>query len=72
MRDGNNPGALCIPKPNDERTHMNDVNWEGVYEAILLDIAHVIEGTSMPDEKLETITQLLVGNDFMEKPPLYS
>jgi hypothetical protein len=51
---------------------MNDVNWEGVYEAILLDIAHVIEGTSMPDEKLETITQILVGNDFMEKPPLYS
>ena len=51
---------------------MNDVNWEGVYEAILLDIAHVIEGTSKPDEKLETITQILVGNDFMEKPPLYS
>jgi hypothetical protein len=51
---------------------MNDVNWEGVYEAILLDIAHVIEGTGMPDEKLETITSILVGNDFMEKPPLYS
>ena len=50
---------------------MNDVNWEGVYEAILLDITHVIEDTSMPDEKLERITQILVGNDFMEQPSLY-
>jgi hypothetical protein len=22
MRDGNNPGALCIPKPNDGRNNM--------------------------------------------------
>jgi hypothetical protein len=51
---------------------MNDVNWEGVYEAILLDIAHVIEGAGMPDDKTQRITEILVGNDFMEKPPLYS
>ena len=51
---------------------MNDVNWEGVYEAILLDITHVIESVGMPDDKVQRITELLVGNDFMEKPPLYS
>ena len=55
-----------------EGRKMNDVNWEGVYEAILLYIAHVIEDTNMPDEKMQRITEILVGNDFMEKPSLYS
>ena len=50
---------------------MSDVNWEGVYEAILLDITHVVESTNMPDEKLQRVTEILVGNDFMERPPIY-
>jgi|LakMenE01Jun11ns_1017448.scaffolds.fasta_scaffold6462063_2 hypothetical protein len=50
---------------------MRDINWEEVYEAILKDIVDVVEGTLFQDEKLERITQILVGNDFMEKPQLY-
>jgi len=49
----------------------NDINWEEVYEAILKDIVNVVEGTLFEDEKLERITEILAGNDFMEKPPLY-
>jgi hypothetical protein len=49
---------------------MNDINWEEIYESILKDIVEVVESTSF--EKIERITEILVGNDFMEKPPLYS
>lgn len=49
---------------------MSNINWEQVYEAILKDIVDVVEGTSF--EKIERITEILVGNDFMEKPSLYS
>ena len=48
-----------------------DKNWEEIYEAILKDIVDVVEGTLFEDEKLERITKILVGNDFMEKPQLY-
>ena len=48
-----------------------DKNWEEIYEAILKDIVDVVEGTLFRDEKLERITEILVGNDFMEKPQLY-
>lgn len=51
---------------------MNDKNWEAIYESILKDIVDVVEGTSFQDEKLERITEILVSNDFMEKPSLYS
>jgi hypothetical protein len=50
---------------------MNDINWEEVYEAILKDIVGVIEGALFRDEKLDRITEILVANDFMEKPQLY-
>ena len=46
---------------------MNNVNWEGVYEAILLDIASVVEDSSKgADRKIDRITEILVSNDFME------
>jgi len=48
-----------------------DRNWEEIYEAILKDIVDVVEGTLFQDEKLDRITEILVGNDFMEKPQLY-
>lgn len=51
---------------------MNDKNWEEIYESILKDIVEVVEGNSFQDEKLNRITEILVGNDFMEKPSLYS
>jgi hypothetical protein len=51
---------------------MNDRNWEEIYEAILKDIVYVIEGNRADYEKVEFITSILVSNDFMEKPPLYS
>jgi hypothetical protein len=51
---------------------MNDKNWEEIYEAILKDIVYVIEGNREDYEKVEFITSILVSNDFMEKPPLYS
>ena len=51
---------------------MNDKDWQEIYEAILKDIVYVIEGNRADYEKVEFITSILVGNDFMEKPPLYS
>jgi len=50
---------------------MNNKNWEEIYEAILKDIVYVVEGHRSDDEKLEFITSILVGNDFMEKPHLF-
>jgi hypothetical protein len=50
---------------------MQERNWEEIYESILKDIVDVVEGTHFRDEKLERITEILVGNDFMEKPSLY-
>jgi hypothetical protein len=50
---------------------MNDKNWEEIYEAILKDIVYIIEGNRADYEKVEFITSVLVGNDFMEKPQLY-
>jgi len=72
MRDGNNPGALCIPNKRRKDEPMQERNWEEIYEAILKDIVYVIEGNRADYEKVEFITSILVGNDFMEKPPLYS
>jgi hypothetical protein len=51
---------------------MNDRNWEEIYEAILKDIVYVMETNRDDYEKVERITSILVSNDFMEKPPLYS
>jgi aspartyl aminopeptidase len=51
---------------------MNDRNWEEIYEAILKDIVYVMEGNREDYEKVERVTSILVSNDFMEKPPLYS
>ena len=42
-------------------------DWEAIYEAILKDIVDVVETTSPDDQKLERITSILTGNDFMEK-----
>lgn len=50
---------------------MNEKNWEEIYESILKDIVDVVESTRFHDEKLDRITEILVGNDFMEKPALY-
>lgn len=50
---------------------MQERNWEQIYESILKDIVEVVEGTNLQDEKLTRITEILVGNDFMEKPSLY-
>jgi hypothetical protein len=50
---------------------MNNKNWEEIYESILKDIVGVIEGNLFQDEKLERVTEILVANDFMEKPQLY-
>jgi hypothetical protein len=50
---------------------MNDKNREEIYEAILKDIVYIIEGNRADYEKVEFITSVLVGNDFMEKPQLY-
>lgn len=64
--------ACCFPI-NDERTHMpNNKNWEEIYELILKDIVVVVEDSSKgADRKIDRITEILVGNDFMEKPSLY-
>ena len=51
---------------------MNDKDWQEIYEAILKDIVYVIEGNRADYEKVEFITSILVSNDFIEKPPLYS
>lgn len=52
---------------------MNDRNWEEIYEAILKDVVVVVEDSSKgADRKIDRITEILVSNDFMEKPPLYS
>lgn len=47
---------------------MNNKNWEEIYESILKDITNVVEGSLFNDEKVERVTKILVGNDFMEKP----
>lgn len=49
---------------------MQERNWEEIYESILKDITTVVESNSFQDEKLTRITEILVGNDFMEKPTL--
>ena len=49
----------------------NDRDWEAIYKSILEDIVKVIEDAKADDEKVERITAMLVGNDFMEKPLLY-
>jgi hypothetical protein len=49
----------------------NDIDWEKVYESILKDIVNVLESSTLDYAKLERITEMLVGNDFMEKPSLY-
>jgi aspartyl aminopeptidase len=51
---------------------MNDKDWQEIYEAILKDIVYVMEGNREDYEKVERVTSILVSNDFMEKPPLYS
>ena len=50
---------------------MKNKNWEDIYEAVLKDIVSVLEGNRDDYEKIEFITSILVGNDFMEKPQLY-
>lgn len=50
----------------------NTRNWEEIYEAILRDIVLVVEDSSKgADRKIDQITEMLVGNDFMEQPLLY-
>ena len=52
---------------------MNDLNWEKIYEEILKDVVTIVENPSkFPDEKIDQIINILVGNDFMERPSLYS
>ena len=52
---------------------MNDLNWEKIYEEILKDVTAIVENPSkFPDEKIDQIINILVGNDFMERPSLYS
>jgi hypothetical protein len=52
---------------------VRDINWEEIYEAILKDIVVIVEDSSKgADTKIDHITEMLVGNDFMEKPSLYS
>lgn len=52
---------------------MNNKNWEEIYEAILKDIVVVVEDSSKgADRKIDRITEILVGNDFMETPSYYS
>jgi len=63
--------ACCFPIKRRKDTPMQERNWEQIYESILKDIVEVVEGTNLQDEKLTRITEILVGNDFMEKPSLY-
>jgi hypothetical protein len=47
----------------------NDKDWEKIYEAILKDVADVVEDSSKgADRKIDRITEILVSNDFMELP----
>jgi hypothetical protein len=48
----------------------NEKNWEEIYESILKDITNVVEGDFFNYDKLERVTQILISNDFMEKPDL--
>lgn len=51
----------------------NNKNWEEIYELILKDIVVVVEDSSKgADRKIDQITEILVGNDFMERSSLYS
>jgi hypothetical protein len=51
---------------------VRDINWEEIYEAILKDIVVIVEDSSKgADRKIDRITELLVSNDFMEKPEVY-
>jgi hypothetical protein len=52
-------------------TKTRDIYWEEIYKEIIEDIAEVIEGSSFDDERIKRITEILVGNEFMEKPTLY-
>lgn len=42
----------------------NTINWENVYEAILLDIVEITQGSQPDYAKLEKIQSLLKSNDF--------
>lgn len=47
-------------------------NWEEIYEAILKDVVSIVEDSSKgADRKIDQITDVLVSNDFMERPSLY-
>jgi len=42
----------------------NTVNWENVYEAILLDIVEIVNDRNADWSKIEKIKSLLKSNDF--------
>jgi len=51
---------------------VNNKNWEEIYEAILKDVVTIVEDSSKgADRKIDQITELLVSNDFMEKPDYF-
>jgi hypothetical protein len=59
--------------PTTKRGEMNNLDWEKIYEEILKDIVTIVEKPSrFPDEKIDQIIEILVSNDFMEKPSIYS